>query len=106
VIEESKFENMDEVFEFRGWKSYFLWEGLPFLLPMFAFGLISALNWPYESKLISLDKNASDWTGAHLGPILLASATGGVAAAFSLSSASSSASPNLNRVARGTCFFH
>ncbi len=72
---------MNQFFDLRGWKSYLLWEGLPFLLPLFVFGLFSALNWDYESKLISLDQNASDWTGVYLGPILLASATGAAAAA-------------------------
>ncbi len=60
----------------KGWKSYLLWEGLPFLLPLFVFGLISATNWDYESKLVIPDKSASDWTDVHLGQILLAGAMG------------------------------
>ncbi len=56
----------------KGWKSYLLWEGIPFLLPLLAFGFISAVNWDYESKLITPDNSASDWTGVHMGPIFLA----------------------------------
>ena len=60
----------------KGWKSYLLWEGLPFLLLLFILGAISALNWDYERKLILLDNDASDWAGIHLGLILLAFALG------------------------------
>jgi len=69
---------MDQVFELRGWKSYFLWEGL---LPMFVFGLISAFNWGYESKLTTLDNGAPEWTGVHMGLLMLAFAMGDAAAA-------------------------
>jgi hypothetical protein len=37
---------------------------------------MAAVNWGYESKLISLDTDASDWNSVHLGPILLAMAVG------------------------------
>ena len=70
---------MDQVM--KGWKSFLLWEGLPFLLPMFIFGLISVFNLNYESKLITLDKSAADWIGVHMGLIFLAFVTGGAAAA-------------------------
>ena len=60
----------------QGWKSYLLWEGLPFLLLLSIFGFISAVNWDYESKLITPDNGASDWTGIHLGLLLLAMALG------------------------------
>ena len=60
----------------KGWPSYLLWEGLPFLLLLSLFGSISAVNWEYESKLIFLDTGASDWSGVHLGQILLAFAVG------------------------------
>jgi len=58
----------------KGWKSYLLWEGIPFLLPLFVFIFISAINWGYESKLITPDNGAPDWTGVHLGLILLTGA--------------------------------
>lgn len=58
----------------KGWKSYLLWEGIPFLLLLFVFGSISAVNWDYESKLITPDNSASDWTNVHLGLMLLAMA--------------------------------
>jgi hypothetical protein len=40
------------------------------------FGFLAALNWGYESKLVSLDNNASDWREVHQGPILLAMTLG------------------------------
>jgi len=52
--------------------SYFLWEGLPFLLPLLAFGLIGIINWDYECKLILPDDAAGSWTDSHLGLLLLA----------------------------------
>ena len=55
----------------KGWKSYLLWEGIPFLILLFMFGFISVINWDYESKLITLDNSASEWTGVHMGPLLL-----------------------------------
>ena len=67
---------MNQVLGMKGWKSYLLWEGIPFLLLLFVFGSISAVNWDYESKLITPDNGASDWTSVHLGPILLAYAMG------------------------------
>jgi len=60
----------------KGWKSCLLWEGIPFLLLLFIFGSLSAINWDYERKLVSLDNTALNWTDAHLGPILLAVAIG------------------------------
>ncbi len=60
----------------KGWKSYLLWEGIPFLLLLFIFGFISAANWDYESKLITLDGSGADWSSVHLGPIMLAIALG------------------------------
>ena len=56
----------------KGWKSYLLWEGLPFLMLLSLFGFISAVNWGYESKLFAPDNSASDPTSVHLGLILLA----------------------------------
>ena len=56
----------------KGWMSYLLWEGIPFLLLLFSFGLISAINWDYEGKLITSDNGTSNWTGVHMGLILLA----------------------------------
>ncbi|SRR5258707_10811557 len=67
---------MNETLGMKGWKSYLLWEGIPFLLPLFVFGYISAVNWDYESKLITPDNGASDWTGVHMGLIFLAMAMG------------------------------
>ena len=64
--------------DMKGWKTYLLWEGLPFLMLFFVFGLISAINWDYEGKLITpriMDDSASNWTDVHLGLILLAFAT-------------------------------
>jgi hypothetical protein len=63
---------MNQALGIKGGKSYLLWEGIPFLLPLFVFGFISALNWDYESKLISPDNGSSDWTGVHMGLIFLA----------------------------------
>jgi hypothetical protein len=60
----------------KGWISYLLWEGIPFLLLLFVFGWISAVNWDYESKLITPDNSSSEWTGVHMGLIFLAMATG------------------------------
>ena len=55
----------------KGWMSYLLWEGLPFLLPLFAIGFIGAINWDYERKLILPDDDAATWTDVHLSLILL-----------------------------------
>jgi hypothetical protein len=60
----------------KAWRRALLWASYPFLLLLFVFGFIAAINWDYESKLISLDNNASDWSSAHQGPLLLASAMG------------------------------
>lgn len=60
----------------KTWQSALLWASYPFLLLLFVFGFIAAVNWGYESKLISLDTDASDWNSVHLGPILLAMAMG------------------------------
>lgn len=60
----------------KGWKSYLLWEGLPFLILLSMFGFISAVNWDYESKLFTPDNSAPDPTSVHLGLILLAFAMG------------------------------
>ena len=60
----------------KTWQSALLWAAYPFLLLLFVFGFIAALNWGYESKLISLDTDASDWNSVHLGPILLTMAMG------------------------------
>ena len=56
----------------KGWMSYLLWEGLPFLLPLLAFGFIGIINWDYERKLIWPDDAAAGWTDSHLGLLLLA----------------------------------
>ena len=56
----------------KGWIGYLLWEGLPFLLPLLAFGLIGVINWDYERKLILPDDGATGWTDIHLGLLLLA----------------------------------
>jgi hypothetical protein len=63
---------MNQALGMKGWKSYLLWEGIPFLLPLFVFIFISAINWGYESKLITPDNSATDWTGVHMGLIFLA----------------------------------
>jgi hypothetical protein len=60
----------------KGWKSYLLWEGIPFWLLFLCFGLISSINWAYESKLITLDKGSPNGTLSNLGLILLAMALG------------------------------
>jgi hypothetical protein len=60
----------------KGWQSYLLWEGLPFLLLLFVFGFISAFNWDYERKLIVADPSAADRVDIHMGQILLAIALG------------------------------
>jgi len=62
--------------DMKGWKSYLLWEGIPFLILFFVFGFISAINWDYESKLITPDTSSNDWTSVHMGLILLAFAMG------------------------------
>ena len=62
---------MNQVPVMKGWKSYLVWEGLPFLILLSVFGFISVINWGYESKLITLDNTASEWTGVHMGPLLL-----------------------------------
>ena len=60
----------------NAWKSSLLWASYPLLLLFFVFGLIAAVNWDYESKLIFLDNSASNWNDVHLGPILLTGAMG------------------------------
>jgi len=62
---------MNQNLGITGWKSYLFWEGLPFLVPLSVFGFICAINWGYESKLITPDYGASDWNDVHLGLILL-----------------------------------
>ena len=60
----------------KTWQSAILWALYPVLLLLFVFGFISAVNWGYESKLISLEPDATDWDSVHLGPLLLAIAMG------------------------------
>ncbi|HUB66377.1 MAG TPA: hypothetical protein VL981_02690 [Candidatus Methylacidiphilales bacterium] len=60
----------------KDWKSYLFWVALPLLLLLLVFGFMSAVNWGYEGKLLTLDASASDWTSVHLGPILLVMAMG------------------------------
>jgi hypothetical protein len=67
---------MNQILSLKGWKSYVLWEGIPFLLPLLVFGFISAVNWSYESKLITPDSGGSDWNSMHLGQLLLAMTIG------------------------------
>jgi hypothetical protein len=69
---------MNQVPVLKGWKSYLLWECLPLLMLLSTFGFISAVNWGYESKLLTPDNGASDWSGVHMGLILLALAMGQV----------------------------
>ena len=68
---EGKEKDMNQNLGMTDWKSYLFWEGLPFLLPFLVFGFISAINWGYESKLITPDFGAPEWTGVYLGQILL-----------------------------------
>jgi len=58
------------------WQTALLWAAYPFLLLLGIFGVIALVNWGYESKLISLDNSASDWSSVHQGPILFALAMG------------------------------
>jgi hypothetical protein len=67
---------MNQLPVMKGWKSYLLWEGLPFLMLLAMFGFISVVNWGYESKLFTQDNSASDPTSAHLGSFLLLIAMG------------------------------
>ena len=67
---------MNSTPEMKGWRSYVLWEGLPFLILLFLFGSISVLNWAYESKLVTPDAQAASWVDIHLGALLLAVAVG------------------------------
>jgi hypothetical protein len=60
--------------EMKGWKSYLLWEGLPFLMLFGLFGLVSAVNWDYERKLITPFAGSPDWIEVYMGPIMLAAA--------------------------------
>ena len=60
----------------KTWQTAFFWALYPFVFLWFIFGLIAAVNWGYESKLVYVDNNVSDWTKAHQGPILLAMAMG------------------------------
>jgi hypothetical protein len=60
----------------KGWKSYLLWEGIPFWMLFLCFGFISLINWTYESKLITLNARMPDWVGSHMGLILLGGALG------------------------------
>ena len=72
---------MNQTPEMKGWKSYLLWEGLPFLMTFSVFGFISAISWGYESKLVTPDPGAPGWTSVYKGPIMLAIATGQVVTA-------------------------
>jgi predicted anti-sigma-YlaC factor YlaD len=65
----------------KAWQRSLLWEGLPFLMLFGVFGLIAAVNWDYESKLVTPDPGASEWSGVYLGPILLAIAVAEAVAA-------------------------
>jgi hypothetical protein len=67
---------MNQLPVMKGWRSYILWEGLPFLILLFVFGFISTVNWEYESKPFTLNRSTSDSTSVHLGLILLAFAMG------------------------------
>jgi hypothetical protein len=68
---------MNQVPVMKGWKSYFLWEGLPFLMLFSMFGFISAINWDYEKKLFTPDNSGpAGSSSVHLGLILLAFAMG------------------------------
>jgi hypothetical protein len=58
----------------KPWKSAFLWAAYPFLLLIFVFGVLAAVNWGYESKLLSVDNSALDSVHAHLGPLMLVGA--------------------------------
>jgi hypothetical protein len=62
----------------KGWKRSLFWEGIPLLMFLGMFGLLSAVNWDYESKLLTPDQTAGDWSSVHLGQILLAIAAGQV----------------------------
>jgi hypothetical protein len=55
----------------KGWPSHLLWTASPFILQIGVFGFLCAINWDYEKKMISTLGGASNWTEAHLGPILL-----------------------------------
>jgi hypothetical protein len=61
---------------FAGVPSPILWAGLPFVMVFGVSGLIAAINWDYESKLLVPDNTASEWTGVHMGIILFAMAIG------------------------------
>ena len=65
----------------KGWKRSLFWEGIPLLMFFGVFGFIAAINWGYESKLITPDPSVSDWKEAHLGQVMLAIAAGQVALA-------------------------
>lgn len=76
---------MNQIPDMKGLKSHLLWEGIPLLMPLSIFGFISVVDWDYEGKLITPDTGASDWTGVHLGLILLVMAMGqALAASFIL----------------------
>jgi hypothetical protein len=61
---------MNQITEMKGWKSYVLWEGLPFLILIFLFALISTFNWGYESQLV-FPVRGPGWVEIHLGLIML-----------------------------------
>jgi hypothetical protein len=87
IVEQGKdqiLKFMDQTTGMKGWKSYLLWEGLPFLMLLSIFGSISAVNWDYERKFITPDNGAPDWTGVHLGMLMLAIAMGQALYASSL----------------------
>jgi hypothetical protein len=67
---------MNQVPVMIGWKSYLLWEGLPFLMLLSMFGFLSAVNWGYERIFFTPRNSAPDPTSIHLGLILLACAVG------------------------------
>ena len=62
-------------------KSYLLWEGLPFLMLFGVFGILSIINWSYESKLVERQNYGSTWSVVYMGPIMMAGALGMTVAA-------------------------
>lgn len=62
---------MNQLLLMKGWKSYVLWEGFPFLVLLATFGVLSAINWNYEKKLLTPMSGVSDRDIAYMGPELL-----------------------------------
>ena len=50
----------------KDWVSYLGWEAVPLLQFLLAFVLMVGVNWPYESKLLTL-RNSGNFADAHLG---------------------------------------